>query len=359
MKTLLLSGNLRRRAQSGELPLRQAEELFALDYSADRITGENNYQISVASSDQDGSLIQKIRNNSVPLRNVTNRARGDELSGSGLLWRCPACAGYTVPGAKKKGGGYHDKECPHCGLMLSQTTISIEHLVSDVPGGAYRTPFIDGKVFNHRYINPVRRYIRTDLTPLSPGFKDSAIFLGPKILIRQAGTGITATLVRDDARCPQSIYIYRVNERGQRAGLNLEVLLACLNSRIFSYVVLKTFGEVDPARAFNKLTHERLSELPVINGGNLADKERDSIVQLVYRMLDGDELGGPSDFQIEQLLAKAWGVSPAHLAYINSTFSLIPESQAVKDLFPDGPPDLQPFPAQIDSGGCQSEESEP
>jgi hypothetical protein len=200
-------------------------------------------------------------------------------------------------------------------------------IVNDEKIEPFKFDYIDGNSLNHRYDSPHRRFIRTDLIRL----KDDNIFLGPKILIRQAGVGLTATLCVDNARCPQSIYIYRLTEVARNNGYTLEFILAALVSRTMNYFVLKRFAESDPARAFAKLTHERLASLPIPKISSGADRTAVGYVTgLVKQLLGSHDLGGSADHEIEVALRSMWGITPNEWAYINGVFSLIPFGQAVR-----------------------------
>jgi TaqI-like C-terminal specificity domain len=189
--------------------------------------------------------------------------------------------------------------------------------------------------------------MRTDLSPLVPAvIKDTQLFRGPKILIRQAGVGIAATLVKDDCRCPQSVYIYRATEQSKRIGYSNEFILAGLVSRTMNFIVMKRFGEVDPARAFSKLTHARLESLPIPKLESNEDRAiaRDVSV-LADALLSGAALGGEEDQRIELLVRRLWQISPDEGRYINGFFSNLPDGQAIAALFPEGAPAAIPPPA--------------
>jgi TaqI-like C-terminal specificity domain len=259
MSTLVLSGEYRRRCLSGLIPLEQAEFALKISSAQRRNSDASDKQFQIFCSENDWALMDRIVNRSNTLSSLTHRNRGEEIGADGLLWRCPNCMTYTVPGEKLKGGGYRAKTCPNCNAALNANSVVTQRIVNDECAGAFRTSFIDGNSLNHRYDSPHRRFIRTDLIRL----KNERTFGGPKILIRQAGVGVTATLCQDDARCPQSIHIYRLTDAARESGYTLEFILAALVSRTMNYFVLKRFAESDPARAFAKLTDERLADLPI------------------------------------------------------------------------------------------------
>jgi hypothetical protein len=109
-----------------------------------------------------------------------------------------------------------------------------------------------------------------------------------------------------------------------------------------AYCVFKRFGEVDPAKAHAKLTHERLADLPIPSVDFRDPREKRvhaEIVAKVGKLLGGTEsIGGAADREIESGLRLLWGISPADGAYINAELYDLPDGQAIRDLFPNGKP---------------------
>ena len=206
---------------------------------------------------------------------------------------------------------------------------------------AQRVTFIDGDDINRRYarVEP-RKWLRLAVPGWS--YKDQSLYRSPKILLRQAGVGICATLDESSSWCPQSVYMYRLRENEAAKGYRHEFVLASLLSRTMAYFVFKRFAEVDPAKAHAKLTHERLADLPIpaVDFKRSAQKRaHDRIVANVERLLNGNaEIGGEEDREIEQVLRDLWGLDGADGAYINGEFFDVPDSQVLRDLFPAGPP---------------------
>jgi hypothetical protein len=109
-----------------------------------------------------------------------------------------------------------------------------------------------------------------------------------------------------------------------------------------AYYIFKRFSEVDPAKAHAKLTHQRLATPPNPKGA-FADADQrtlhDSIVINVSRLLGGAPTrGGEEDREVEQALRHLWGITADEGAYINRECYDLPDSQVIRDLFPDGRP---------------------
>ena len=347
ISTIVLAGRNRIDAQNGRRPLTQLEAMLRQTVPQSVCERDDERQISVLASEWDLDLLKRVDARSRTLGRISEHARGDEINADGNLWRCGNCMTYTVPGEKAKVAGYKNKNCPSCGANITSRDAVLDTLISDTARWPYTFPYVDGRGLIHRYDSPPHRYLRTDLSPLVPRLKRADLFRGPKILIRQAGVGVVATLVDDGSRCPQSVYIYRVTEDARLEGYSNEFILACLVSRTMNFVVMKRFGQIDPARAFAKLTHARIEALPIPDLVEPADKiKATEITVLVRKMLTERQLGGQIDHRIEYLLRGLWDITPDEGRYINGFFSNLPDGQAVRDLFPDGAPTSVPAPVR-------------
>ena len=342
---MILAGDLRTRAIRGETPLRQIESQRSRWIPVARVLESPDRELEVFRGVEDDRIIAQLTKNSVSLSGKTGglceRARGEEINKAGLIWICPSCLNPTTPGTIEK-GSYRSKNCETCGNLLTAATVESELLICDTRAReGHSARFIDGDDINRRYVRVTpHKWIRTGVAGWT--YKDVDIYAGPKILIRQAGVGICATLDDTNARCPQSVYIYRLRDDWLDKGYRHEYVLAALLSRTMAYFVFKRFAEVDVAKAHAKLTHERLETLPIplCDFGDPSQRgTHDEIVADATLLLDGGaELGGEEDRRIEQSLRTLWGISGADGAYINGEFYDLPEGQAIRDLFPHGRP---------------------
>jgi type I restriction-modification system DNA methylase subunit len=338
-KGMVLSGLYRKDALSGELSLRQIEAQIGSRILQERSAQHPDFEIRPFCSETDYKILDRLVDESESLSVICERARGEEMNADGLFWRCPNCFGYTVPGKKQKGGTYDSKLCPFCSLKISDETVHKLSVVSDIKNDDSAEPYISGEELTNRYQNLKIKWITTNLNPVLPAFKQRHLYRPPKILIRQAGVGITATISYGWDRCPQSVYVYRCSNEARSRGYSEEYILAAIVSRTMNYYLFKRFGEVDPARAHVKVTHKRLEQFPIPRIDTDEKKEKvKEIERLVQKMLQRQKHGSDVDHRIEHLLREIWGVSPREGAYINGVFNLIPVSQVVKDLFPDGIP---------------------
>ena len=351
---MLLAGSTRRKALTGELRLSQAESKLALPIPQVRTDLSPSSEIDVYRSTLDDVLINAMGARSIPLGDLCDRGRGEEINKAGTYWQCPSCLEKTVPGRKNR-GTYEDKTCPNpnCGILLTHQNVVVGSILTPLVGPSAK-PWLDGDLVVGRYARPVPTLF-LDVGILGWSYKDAAVYAPPKILIRQAGVGLSATLDITDARVPQSLYTYRLKPAEKAMGYREEYVLGVLLSRCMHYLVCKYFGEVDAARAHAKVTHERLSRLPVpkIDFTDTAQRAlHQQIVDDVTVLLGGSEsLGGAADLRIEQSVRILYAVKPLGMAFINGELSKLPESQAISELYPAGtarPPVLAtPSPAEL------------
>lgn len=335
----LIAGVHREQAISGQLPLTQLEASRGRLVPVARTLSSPEFSIELARGRRDDALIDRMISRSVCLSDLCEHGRGEEMNKAGLAWVCPGCLAPNTPGKKEKGGGFKAKRCQSCGLEIDPNTVQVIELVvagAGRPGGEF-VPFVDGDDVSRRYLRvQPSKWLHTGLSGWD--YKGAELYRSPKVLIRQAGVGIVATLDETDARCPQSLYVYRVLPDWQEQGYSHEYLLGSLLSRTMAYIVFKLFSEVDPDKAHAKLTHSRLARLPIprVEWG-AADHRRahETVVRNVRMLLDGSaSLGGVEDRDIELALRHLWGITPEDGAYINAELRALPDSQVLRDLFP-------------------------
>ncbi len=347
---LLLSGDDRKAAIEGKVPLSQLSANFARLIPQERSAASTDAEIEVFRSARDDEVIGAMDKASETLASLCEFGRGEEMAKSGLLWVCQNCFTATVPAKKIKrdpddpdSRRYDEKVCPGCGLSLNEENVGTDLLVKEgsTPSDVHEALFIDGDDITTRYhvVEP-KKLLRLDFKGFE--FKSGDRYEKPKLLIRQAGVGIMATLDTTGARCPQSVYYYRLTGEAEARGYANEFLLAVLLSRTTAYYVFKRFGEVDPARAHAKVTHERLSRFPIptVNFDDATQRGlHDEIVQNVRKLLEREaEAGGPEDMRIDIALRELWGLSAEDGLFINLELAQLPAGQVIRELFPQGTP---------------------
>ncbi len=211
IKGMLLSGVLRESAILGKTPLTQIESQRTRLIPTARVLSTPSREIEVFRDERDDRIIASMESRSVRLSELCTRGRGEEINKEGLVWVCPSCMHPNTPGKKEKGGGYRAKKCTRCEHLLNAGNVDLMHLVTATRPAGSAVTFIDGDDVSRRY-RRVRPNKWLSLVVAGWNYKDAELYKAPKILVRQAGVGISATLDETDSRCPQSMYMYRVND---------------------------------------------------------------------------------------------------------------------------------------------------
>lgn len=361
-KSMILVDEDRRRAIKGEASLAQLEEAYAYRIPQSRCARLGD--VELFRYVEDDEIMAQMQSVSVPLGVLSSSARGVELGKDGHIIQCPSCGLWDSPPRKKRGGGYASKRCSHCSHTYTiDKALSQTHIVTENPADG-DARYIDGDSFQGRYRSLSYKGILLGFDGIN--YKDPESYSGEKVLIRQAGVGLSVAIDRQGAYCPQSVYIYRfLTDRGNLkmkfmksvdpgswadareipedafGRLDDRFMLALLNSRIFHYYVFKRFGEIDAAQAFAKLTHDKIRSLPV---PILELKSQDGvrayerILSAVDRLLSGEPSGSKADWGIDRDLAKLYGLDGNQQAHANLQLGLVAYHKAMRSLFPSGPP---------------------
>jgi len=284
-------------------------------------------------------IMQRITNNAPSIAAICMHARGVELNKAGDVIRCPDCGLWDAPARKDASKTILEKTCAHCGSTYDVVpSVERRRIVSDLrPDAPEWQPYVIGDEIK-RYGRP--KYNWLDISAKGVDYKDSSVYASPKIFIRQAGIGVNAILDVDrSAYCPQSIYIYSVKPEFRNQGLDNELLLAFICSRLFHLQVFMAFGEIDSSRAFSKLTHQRLSRLRGISPDLLS--QRTELVSRIHSRVQllaehGTTGREDVDWEIEACWSVILDLSAADIRHIVRNFSHVHESEVILTLFPGG-----------------------
>lgn len=223
---LLLAGEDRKAAIEGKIPLTQLASRFARSIPQQRCAVSPTAEIEIFRSARDDAVLETMGRESRTLAELCEHGRGEEMAKSGLLWVCQNCFTANVPAKKAKRNRkdpgarrYQEKECQGCGLRLNEENVGTDHLVKEgsTPAQGKEALFIDGDdiVARYRVVTP-NKLLRLDCDGFP--FKSGERYMRPKLLIRQAGVGLLATLDSSGARCPQSVYYYRLTGDAEKEG---------------------------------------------------------------------------------------------------------------------------------------------
>lgn len=366
-RSMTLVDDDRRAAIEGDLSLSQLESAYSFDIPQDRCIKSG--EIEPFRYTTDDEILGTMESNSIPLGAFCESHRGVELNKAGHIIQCPVCGVWMPPPRGRDPDT--EKTCPDCETVFEyQNKLGEEYIVSDDPTNSDVT-YMDGDSFGERYDHLMLKGLDTGYNGIQ--YKNEAIYSGDKVFIRQAGVGLSVAYHGDTVYCPQSVYVYKIRENRSEIrdwyvdadpeadeeydgkwtdpenipdGLKTETyhkfLLGVLNSRVFHYYVFKRFGEIDGAQAFAKLTQTKIRSLP-IPVGKLTTEEgmetAENIANCVDELLAGEgELGGETDWQIEQGLQDLYGLKGGDMIHITSQMGLVAYHQTMQELYPDGKP---------------------
>jgi hypothetical protein len=344
--SMLLADEDRKNAIKGVARLKQLANLMSFPIPQDRCLFSPTAEVELFRYLPDDDVIAKMENNSLQLDRICveknyGRGRGIEMNKAGEHYQCPSCYNWNVPtrSERERDDADLEQECSSCGsIYIQRNALDHQYVVSETEPDRPHVIYIDGDSINDRYKALNYKYLLTGFPGID--YKDDAWYRDPKVVIRQAGIGMTVGYDDRGAYCPQSVYIYRITAPYAQ-NIDNRFLFAVLNSRVFLYYVFKKFAEIDASQAFSKMTHARLRKLiiPVRNWETPEwMEEHDKIVRLVQVMLGGRPNGCSEDYEIERSIAKLYGLSLSDVAYINSQLGLAPYHQAMQRVFPAGPP---------------------
>jgi hypothetical protein len=115
-----------------------------------------------------------------------------------------------------------------------------------------------------------------------------------------------------------------------------EYFLALLNSRLMLYYYYKKFGELE-WKSFPYLTQKTIQQLPLrkINFQNPEEKKlHDTLVRKVTRALEaGKKIPDDLDFEIEDLVMKAYQIPEEHRTHIWDELKKIQRLRIIRETF--------------------------
>jgi len=335
---MTLVGEDRRNAINGRVDLSQLERSYAFPIPQCRSQQSPSASVELFRYVDDDPILCKMESSSVRLSVLCERGRGVELNKAGEVIQCPSCGKWVPPPLPIRNALKQEwrKKCNYCKHEFSwKQALATDYIVSKE--GGFDVAYIDGDSFGGRYENLKYKSLKMGYDGIN--YKLSRLYKKPKVFIRQAGVGLSVAYDEKGAYCPQSVYVYRLEEKYSR--IDHRFLLAVLQSRTFAYYVFKKFGEIDASQAFSKLTHVRLGRLPIPTGSYGTDewqKKHDEVVGLVDELIADRQLGGPIDWGIERIIQDLYGLKSSEVAHINSQLGLVAYHKAMREMFPKGPP---------------------
>ncbi len=314
-----LTPNVRNSILSGEIGFSQADQELSHKVLQSRFLNSKGHMLSIDVTDQDEDLIGHLES-APPLGTFLTSKRGVELSKAGMVAICGVCNNWAPAPAKK------EFTCPSCGhedLSERLVTRSIVHERRQ-PG---TSPLYVGESLS-RYSLSRPRWIERCVPGIN--YKDDSSYLGPKILVRKTGVGISAHMDCSNALTNQVVYMLQLKDVGSQNKLPLELFLAILNSRAMYYYLTSRHGERE-WRSHPYITQTQLMSLPAPTQarlGRFANHVSLICSTLGTRIHNGTALDEREDAQIESSIAKLYGLKKKDYQRI---YSMIDN---VQDLLP-------------------------
>jgi hypothetical protein len=305
-----------------------------------RVLANPGLELDIFVGEEDEALLQKIERDTVALSAALSHGRGVELNSEGVAIRCPSCFRWDAPPVRRK-GVYDRKTCMHCGSEYAvENALAQARLISPDDGvqREEQALYVDGTDVN-RY--RIERRRRIDISKDGINYKDGNLYASPKIVFRQAGIGITATLDLDwNAYVPQSVYIFRLREDRdtEHERYRLSYFLGVLNSRVMLYYYFKKTGQVE-WQSFPRWTLGRVLGLPVPRIDWTDPRQirmHDAIADAVEELVRRGGTGNPEeDLHIEQLVMTLYALDDGDRARVWTTLRAVQKLQIVREVLPD------------------------
>lgn len=235
-------------------------------------------------------------------------SRGVELSKTGMVCNCRACGKWSpLPSA-------HQPLCGHCGIALENTSKNAISIVRNKPGDK-TVPFIVGESVG-RYRLSRSLWILSGYDGIN--YKEQETYVGPKLLVRKTGVGISATIDYTSSYTNQVVYIFKHHKSAGDKRVPLAFFLALLNSRAMYYFLAKRHGETE-WRSHPYLTQTQVLSLPVPMKSVLtqkADRIQELDARLTPYIKKGLELPASVDAYAERVIADILGLTRTDYAAI-------------------------------------------
>jgi hypothetical protein len=281
------------------------------DVEQSRYRANPRYEVDIFARVIDAPVVARIDQPRIDWESLTEKGRGAEIGKSGEVLQCPYCYKWdNVP--RKVKGAWRPKTCHHCGREFAfENAAKHEIIIAEKPRGKSWKGIISGEAVN-RYSLGATDFI--DTTKDGINYKAAEFYEGKRILVRQTGVGIYATIDESGAFTNQSVFTWRMRRDLQAdwSRYRLEYILGALNSRTMLYRYYMKSGDTE-WRSFPRWTQELVQQLPIraIDFSQPREaKLHDEIADRVAAVL---AMGKPpvthDDYQIEMLVMQLYGIT--------------------------------------------------
>jgi len=269
-----LSSDYKKQVIESKLTLEEAETNLLHKVPQSRFYKNDEYVFDIDLKTGEQKTFDKIKKNSLPVKNFVKNTRGAEISKKGIVCQCPKCE-HWMPYPKSK-----QPRCNYCNAAVAIESMTKEKIVLNHNGIGNIKLKVGEDLY--RFTSMSKSWINTLKEGIN--YKNLNIYNGNKILVRKTGVGITASLDYENAVTNQVVYILKLKPAVEKM-LSLEFVLAVLNSRAMTYYVIKKFGE-NEWKSHPYLTQTMLVNLPFPNIDFNSKKEKDLVSRVTKIVRD-------------------------------------------------------------------------
>lgn len=278
------------------------------------------FNFDVDTQENEEVLIRKIEQDKINWNDIFKFNRGVEISKLGLVIECPHCG--ITQGVSRKQIEIGHKKCKNCSKNIDLLSNQIEKVIQDSCGIGYEKIYVGENI--QRYHFKGNKYLLKDKNGID--YKNSEIYLPPKILIRKTGLGINACIDYNSTYVSQTVYSCNYITANR---IPLEYYLGVLNSRVMFYYYLKQFGE-NEWKSHPYLTKEIIFSLPIRNVNNKNFNTCLKIAELTKLIMNNYTV--ELDFAIEELVYKMYELSKEDIKIIKCEINKLPNLGAINHM---------------------------
>jgi DNA-directed RNA polymerase subunit RPC12/RpoP len=334
VECLRLPPSIRKRLLEGDINFIEAERMLIHKVPQERFRRNRDCRFDIDILQEEEKTLNVIGKSKNTFRDYLFSSRGVELSKYGKVYQCTKCGLWMpFPNTTKK-------MCPHCNSVIIIEPENCTVIVSQekVKGHA---PLIVGENIR-RY--QIQRNLWIDIKRPGIKYKDTSLYIPPKLLVRKTGVGICAMIDYTNSLTNQVVYIFKPRDDNKKS-FPLEFFLGIINSRAMYYYLVKTYGETE-WRSHPYITQKQVLDLHLPNNERLLNDKGD-IVQSIVNILkpfliDNRNIPVKDDIRIESMVAQLYGLKKSDYEIIfntlNSVENLLPVRALkicdVNDIFP-------------------------
>ena len=271
-------------------------------------------------------ILNKIEKNKLKWENIFRFGRGVEISKSGDIIICNKCK--KAQGYSKKQLLSGGKKCQHCNAKIIFKESQMECMISNHTQQQYMPMYVGENI--KRYNFQGIKHIRPNVEGIN--YKQSSLYMPPKMLIRKTGLGIYACIDYNSTYTNQTVY--SCNFKNETQDIPLEYYLGVLNSRLIYYYYLKKYGE-NEWKSHPYLTKNIVFSLPI----KLVSAENYTLCLNIARKVKNLQIHytRKEDMEIEAMVMQLYDISNSDYEYIRAELNRLPDLSAINQMkFTDG-----------------------